>query len=311
MKVLVLMPDKTKLFPNALYSALRGRVGTCDVYHLNDEQLEDVENFFRAFIRLEHYDRVVVAMRPSYVLRKLKFFRALPGVVVLRLSHDHDAENLQMMKLFRQMPWVRWIGVDDEACDDFVKRDWDAYWIPPSYDAEWFHHNRAPRDVPFVHLYDPKNKLAKIFPHERPAGWQTLPAGDSAHYVSEHVRPQDIFVFCPEDSHYEPMPIVQAMACGAVVILPEPNVKRRVLYGWHDYHDCLFYGDISHLPMLLGKALSQPSLRASLSRHAVDKVMLFHPREVGQRLGGRLEIALRTPQEYPGPRRLFGIELGW
>lgn len=311
MKVLVLMSDKARHFPNALYASLRVRVGTCDAYHLTTEQLEGVESFFRAFIRLEHYDRIVVAMPPSYVLRKIKFFRTLPSLVILRLEHDSATENAHMAKLFAQMPWLRWIGIDDEVCDEFAHQDRDAYWIPPSYDAEWFHHNRPPREVPMVHVFDPAHRLGPVLQGVIQSGLQYVPVDGSDHYLSEHMKPQDIFIFHPKRAHYEPGMVIQAMASGAVVILPTPNLKRRVLYGWHDYHDCLFYDDAAALPDLLGKVLVQPSLRASISRRAVDKVLLFHPKEVGQRLGGRLEITLRTPREYPAPRKLFGIELGW
>lgn len=311
MKVLVLVPDKAKHFSTSLYAALRTRVGTCDAYHLNDGQFEDVEGFFRAFIRLEHYDRIVLARPPSYVFRKLRFFRTLPGLVLLRMVHDNDAENVQMVKLFTQMPWVRWIGTDDEMCEEFVRHNWDAYWIPPSYDTEWFHHNRAARDAPMVHLFDPGKALCSVFAAADGIVWQSVPLDSSEQYINEHVKPQDLFIFHPDTLHYEPGPVIQAMACGAVTVLPTPDVKRAVLYGWHDYHDCLFYETVSALPELLAKVLAQPALRASISRRAVEKVLLFHPREVGQRLGGRLEIALRTPKEYPAPRRLFGIELGW
>lgn len=311
MKVLVLMPEKGRRFSNALYTALRVRVGTCDVYHLSDAQLEDVDKFFRAFIRLEHYDRIVVGMPPSYISRKVKFFRSLPSLVILRLRHDGAAENAQMERLFTQIPWIRWIGIDDEICDEFAQRDHDAYWIPPSYDAEWFNPNREPRDVPVVHVFDPARRLCSALQSMVQANFQTVPAGEGNHYMSEHVRPQDILVFHPGRAHYEPGMVIEAMASGAVVMLPTLNLKRQVLYGWHDYHDCLFYDEVAALPELLAKVLLQPALRASISRRVVEKVMLFHPREVGQRLGGRLEIALRAPKGYSAPRRLFGIELGW
>lgn len=311
MKVLVLMPDKAKHFSNALYASLRVRVGTCDVYHLNEEQFDRVEDFFRSFVRLEQYDRIVIAAEPSYVLRKLKVFRQMAQLVILRLDYDSETENVQMAKVFTQMPWIRWIGIDDDVCEEFGRHGWDSYWIPPAYDAEWFHHNRPPRDTPVVHVFDPGQALGAAVPVLSGVHVQYVPVDEGDPYISEQVKPQDIVLFHPRHMHYAPNMVIHAMASGAVAMLPALNLKRRVLYGWHDFHDCVFYGDVGAVGDLLDKVLSQPQLRESISHHAVDKVLLFHPKEVGQRLGARLEIPLRTPKEYPGPRRIFGIELGW
>ena len=311
MKVLVLMPDKAKRFSNALYASLRVRVGTCDVYHLKEGQFDQVEEFFRNFIRLEQYDRIVVAAPPSYILRKIKVFRNIAQLVVLRLDYDSEAENVQMAKVFTQMPWVRWIGIDDEICEEFGRHGWDAYWIPSAYDAEWFHHNRLVRETPLVHVYDPGKKLVAALETLSAVAMQHVPVDADDHYMGEAIKPQDIFLFHPHWAYYEPNRLIHAMANGAVVILPALTLKRRVLFGWHDFQDCIFYSDIAAVPELLKKALGDAELRENISAHAVDKVMLFHPKEVGQRLGARLEISPRSPKEYPGPRRIFGIELGW
>lgn len=313
MKVLILMPETSKRFSSALYASLRMRVGTCDVYRLNGEQWERIEEFFRRFVRKEQYDRIVISAAPEYLLKKRKFLRDLPGLVVLCMDYD-KVRRSQVSKLFAKMPWLRWIGIDDGACAEFVRHGWDASWIPPAYDPEWFHAGRAVRQVPVVHVFDPSGQLDVPWQDIDQSGEvrveQVLLAG-SDQYLSEHVKPQDIFLFHPESENYEPTLAVHAMASGAVVLLPTLNLKRRVLYGWHDGQDCVFFGNAVALPELLGKLLRDDALREKISHNAVEKIKLFHPKDVGQRLGACLEPALHNPRDYPGPRRIFGIEFGW
>lgn len=313
MKVLILMPETSKRFSSALYASLRMRVGTCDVYRLNGEQWERIEEFFRSFVRKEQYDRIVISAAPEYLLKKRRFLRDLPGLVVLCMDYD-KVRRPQIARLLAKMPWLRWIGIDDGACVEFVRHGWDASWIPPAYDPEWFHANRPVREKPVVHVFDPSGRLDIPWQEIDQSGQvrveQVLLAG-SDQYLSEHVKPRDIFLFYPENENYEPTLAVHAMASGAVVLLPTLNLKRRVLYGWHDGQDCVFFGNTAVLPELLGKLLQDDALREMISHHAVEKIKLFHPKDVGQRLGACLEPALRNPRDYPGPRRIFGIEFGW
>ncbi|MDO4776023.1 MAG: hypothetical protein Q4A06_01085 [Cardiobacteriaceae bacterium] len=313
MKVLILMPETSRRFSSALYASLRMRVGTCDVYRLDEEQWESIEDFFRRFVPKDQYDRIVLSASPEYLLKKRRFFREIPGLVVLCMDYD-KVRRPQIARLFAKMPWIRWIGIDDEACAEFVRHGWDASWVPPAYDPEWFHAGRPVRETPVVHVFDPSGTLDVPWQDVDPAGQirveQVLLAG-SDQYLSEHVKPQDIFLFYPESEHYEPTLAVHAMASGAVVLLPTLNLKRRVLYGWHDRQDCVFFGNVEALPELLDKLLQDNALREKISQNAVEKIKLFHPRDVGQRLGACLEPALRNPRDYPAPRRIFGIELGW
>lgn len=311
MKVLLLVPDKVTYVSSALYASLRTRVGTCDVYHLNKEHWDDIEIFFQRFVRKEQYDRIVIAASPVYLLKKIKFFRSLPALVILRLQHDSESKNVQMAKVLSKMPWARWIGVDDEICHEFAHHGWDASWIPPVYDADWFHGNRPLREKPVLHIFDPGKQLVLPLQHNDFEAVMYVPAEDSGQYLNEHVKPQDILIFQPKREHYEPTLVIQAMACGAVVFLPPLNLRRRVLYGWHDGQDCIFFGTTGVLPELLDKILQEEEMRQKISQNAIEKAMLFHPKEVGQRLGACLEPALRNPGDYPQPRRIFGIEIGW
>ncbi|MDO5091349.1 MAG: hypothetical protein Q4D61_07350 [Cardiobacteriaceae bacterium] len=311
MKVLILMPDTSKRFSSALYASLRMRVGTCDVYRLNSEQWEKIEDFFRRFVPKDQYDRIVMAAPPEYLLKRHRFFRELPGLVVLCMEHGR-VRRAQINKLFAKLPWIRWIGIDDEAVAEFVRHGWDASWIPSAYDPEWFHAGRPMRERPLLHVFDPGGTL-NLAALGLPQGMQVaqVSLAGSDQYLSEHVKPRDLFLFHPEHEHYEPTLPVHAMAGGAVVLLPTLSLKRRVLYGWHDGQDCVFYGNPEALPELLARLWRDEALRDRISVNAVEKIRLFHPKEVGQRLGACLEPALRNPRDYPGPKRIFGIELGW
>ena len=60
MKVLLIAPKDSPTYLNSLYASLRVQVGTCDLYALDDKQSADISAFFNHFVKLRHYDRIVL-----------------------------------------------------------------------------------------------------------------------------------------------------------------------------------------------------------------------------------------------------------
>ena len=60
MKVLLIAPKDSPTYLNSLYASLRVQVGTCDLYALDDKQSADISAFFNHFVKLQHYDRIVL-----------------------------------------------------------------------------------------------------------------------------------------------------------------------------------------------------------------------------------------------------------
>ena len=67
MKVLLIAPKDSPTYLQSLYVALRVQVGTCDLYALNDKQSAALPEFFSHFVKLQHYDRIVLAYNGDYI----------------------------------------------------------------------------------------------------------------------------------------------------------------------------------------------------------------------------------------------------
>jgi len=111
MKVLLIAPKDSPTYLNSLYASLRVQVGTCDLYALDDKQSADISAFFNHFVKLQHYDRIVLMYDGDYIHRHSLFLRTLPSLAMLRLEYDPPERRKKMKENFYVMPWLRWIGI--------------------------------------------------------------------------------------------------------------------------------------------------------------------------------------------------------
>ena len=314
MKVLLLAPKDSPTYLNALYAALRVQVGTCDLYALDGKQSANLEDFFRHFVRLPHYDRIVLMYDGDFIYQQGRFLRTLPNLAMLRPEFDPPETRRKMKSNFHAMPWLRWIGSDVDVAQEYSGQGHDVFWIPQIYDPEHFFARAKVRELPACHVYDGGGEVAaqlqkalagkmelNVLARAREALWTEMSSGI--------VGREDLFVFIPETGRYDPTPMIWAMACGAVVLTPDPGNEIRMIYRWRNLHDTIFFNKKDALIPIIDKILLNPHRLASLAQHALARVKIFQPQSIGQRIGEFLETQVRNPADYPKRQRIFGFEI--
>lgn len=311
MKVLLLTPKSSPSYLRALYSALRIQVGTCDIYALDERQSSNLEDFFRRFIRLAHYDRIVLMYDGNYIYQESRFLRTLPNVTMLRCEYDPPELRKKMKSNFHAMPWLRWIGSDADLCREYASLGYDAFWVQQVYDPEHFHLSAKSRPSACCHLYDgndkTENALRPLLPEN--VELRIVDKKNVWKHLAGNIFAGDLFVFIPERHYYDPTPMIMAMACGAVVLTTDPGNDTRILYRWRNLHDVIFIHDAVSTADRIKLLLAHPGRITDISRHALERVKLFKPSAVGQRIGECLEIPVRNPADYPKRQRIFGFEI--
>ncbi|MDO4642937.1 MAG: glycosyltransferase family 1 protein [Cardiobacteriaceae bacterium] len=311
MKVLLLAPKNAPTYLNALYAAIRLQVGTCDLYSLDEKQSVNLEDFFRHFVRFPHYDRIVLMYDGDFIYQQGRFLRTLPNVSMLRLEYDPPDKRRKMKSNFHAMPWLRWIGSDINVAREYIVQGHDVFWIPQVYDPEHFY-ARPKRDKIVCHLFSAVGSIGEGLRTalQNIVELNVITSDDLRQSLSSgKVGREDLFVFLPDKNNYDPEPMIIAMACGAVVLTPDPGNEARMRYRWRNLHDCIFFNKLDVLPTLIGKVLSHPPRLANISHHALMRVKLFQPQVIGQRIGEHLEAAVRNPADYPKRQRIFGFEI--
>ena len=312
MKVLLIAPKDSPTYLNSLYASLRVQVGTCDLYALDDKQSADISAFFNHFVKLQHYDRIVLMYDGDYIHRHSLFLRTLPSLAMLRLEYDPPEKRKKMKENFFVMPWLRWIGSDLAVAQEYSGPGHDVFWLPQVYDPEHFYARpKAPGQLT-CHIYDGSGTNADTIREalaEQPVKPNLL---DKTTLWNDMIRGlvsrEDLFIFIPEPDHYDPTPMIWAMACGAVVLTPDPGNDIRLRYRWRDMHDVVFFNKTEELAPLVENILAQPHRHTSLSQHAISRAKTFQPQVVGKRIGEYLETPIRDPANYPKSERIFGWE---
>ena len=314
MKVLLLAPKDSPTYLNTLYASLRVQVGTCDLYALDAKQSANLEDFFRHFVRLPHYDRIVLMYDGDFIYQQGRFLRNLPSLAMLRPEYDPPETRRKMRSNFHAMPWLRWIGSDPAVAQEYSALGHDVFWIPQIYDPEHFYAREKSGELPVCHLYDGSDEMTtqlrealenkvtlNLLSRDREELWQVMSSGT--------IGREDLFIFIPENSHYDPTPMIWAMACGAVALTPDPGNNIRMMYRWRNLHDTIFFKEKDLLLPIIEKILTNPHRLASLTQHALARVKNFQPQSIGQRVGEFLETQVRNPADYPKRQRIFGFEI--
>lgn len=312
MKVLLLTPKNPPNYTDALYLALRAQVGTCDYFPLDERQSNNLEDFFRRYIRLAHFDRILLMYSGQFIYQQSPFLRRLPTVAVLSLSQKQPsgAEQKKMLSNLKTMPWMRWIGTNPLFCREYQSLGFDAQWIPPSFNSAIYNAQNEPRMRSHCHIYAEEANRNELL--MRLAQFNlTLHCYDPADDVEAlagHIMPEDIFIhWCNDSADIEAL--IRAQACGAVVLIQDMSIDDRVLYGFQTEENLIFPHELARVSDRVAQLLNQRELRAQISRGAVEKAKAFAPATVGKRIGRHIEATVRNPKNYSMKQRIFGFDI--
>ncbi|SUO97409.1 glycosyltransferase [Suttonella ornithocola] len=307
MKVLWLSKEQPVSYASRLHTGLRQRIGTCEALSLSIEQQQNLEDFFTRFVRLSQYDRILLEFPQSLIYQQSHFLRRLPHLSVLSLGERYSAkEKRYLRKNLSVMPWMRFIGDDCRLVKALVEKGYDAYWIYPTFNPDHYWLHRKLRGQTQCVIFDPNNELKSF--HRRQIGAFQLRFLKPNEDLAGILRAEDLFIYWPKTPERTPLPMIQAMACGALVITPDPGVKMRVRYRWRDHENCIFAND-PHSAFETAAILSDhPHMLHELAKKSHEDVQRFFPQPIGFMLGGALEPKIRLSEDYPKKIRIFGFE---
>lgn len=310
MKTLLLESPTTPINMTRVHAGLRQNTGTCEVYPISEAYVRNLSRFFERFIRLGQYDRIVIEFDQETIYQQSPFLRQLPNLTVLALDNSWTLAERRRLKLnLAVMPWMRWIGDDPEMYRQLVRMGMDAYWVNPIYDPDHYHLRRRTSPEIVCHVYDGSGKLrdflSEVLPPEKQVALQFHPFDAP---VMENISPGDYFLYWPKADEKLPRKMIEAMACGAVVLTWDPGVVERVRYGWRDYENCVFVANAKSAAETINILCSYPEMGERISRSAIEHAERFHPFQVGVDIGVALSNPVRKSIDYPKKRRIFGIE---
>lgn len=292
-----------------LLTGLRQRVGTCESFMLTSDQKDNIEHFFKNFVRLAQFDRIVITFSQKEIHRHSLFFRQLPHLCVLNIGERYTPKEMRLLwRNLHVMPWLRVISDDYHLVQSLVSKGFDAYWISPIYDPEFYQPKRT-LELPYrTYIYDLSNKIKKSINNYKlpPEKTEFL---DVDIKLSEKILPKDILLYWVEDIHSHVLPVIQAMAMGAVVLMQDPGINNSIRYHWKDGYNCLFAENIDSALKSLEMLYLNLDILSRISQHAIQNVNFFSPQSVGDMLGSLLEPDIRQSIDYPKKIRLFGFEL--
>lgn len=307
MKALLLSTYQNQSIAQHLLTGLRQRIGTCEYVALTQDEQENIERFFARSVRLSQFDRIVLEAPQEWIYQQSLFLRQLPYLSVLCLHGAYSAKEKRLLKRnLHVMPWTRFISVEEQLVHDLISKGYDSYWLRPMFNPSIYRPRRRLQQTVKCLIYDKnftmKDMVMRQYPH--------LPIQFCEHEeeLSLQLYEQDIFIYSP-DEKLDFKIVIQALACGAIALMPTPIAEASLRYHWRDNKNSIFINGWSDALEKAQVLLRDEARRAMLLKHSAKLVERFTPDKVGEMLGAALEPIVRDSADYPRKTRIFGFEL--
>lgn len=309
MKVSLITQQGEHSYIYALYNSLRSCVGTCDLYELNMQQLENLKLFFESHIRLEHVDRLLFFIDPVYIYNQIRFISTLPNVVLLEQNATYTPALFNTIsKIYKNMPWMRLI-VSGYRCNQRFREDGiDSYFVQSTYDANRFNAKSNYSSIMHTYVYDPGRIINNCINDERIAA--NLIKIDKNYFRSEQPFARgDVLLYLAEEPQYKySQHIIEAMACGAVVVAHNLEVEENQYNSLRSSENICLFNDYLSISQVLQYLYGNAAKRKSLSQEAIETAITFFSTEnVGKLLGEVVVEPMRDPQGYRQKLKIFGF----
>ncbi|ABQ13527.1 glycosyltransferase [Dichelobacter nodosus] len=293
-----------------IHDGLRHATGTCEVYTLTSDHLENMERFFQRFIRLEQYDRIVLQLSQQIIYEQSPFLRQLPYICFLSFNEVFtSADRHRLMQNMNVMPWARLISDDFSIIKWQMECGHDAHWLKPIYNPSTYPLPRKPSAELTCYIYEPSGRFYEMRGRQLSAmAMKTLEIADVGDELAL-LGNGDLFVCLPEYIEDSSRLIIRAMAYGAVVITLDPGSEQRLRYGWQNTRNCIFVSKVEEIIPMLGVLSDQKETRLEIAAEAKKHIENFYPFTVGQMLGAVLLKPIRKAADYPRKTRVFGFEI--
>lgn len=308
MKVLLLTKQGQYSYISSMYKSLRTCVGTCDLFELNTQHLENLKVFFDSHIKLEHFDRLVFLIEPHYIRNQLRFITTLPNVVFLEQDGAYDKSYLAAIeRMFDEMPWMRFIVSGYHYNRRFIEAGMDSYFVQTTYDASRYNILQNKSSTLHTYLYDPFNTAQNsIRSNNIRTSLKTI---DNAFFNEIQAFNQgDILIYLPGDERikYEQR-IIQAMASGVVVITPNLGVEENQFNKLVNGENICLFDDSLSITQIVNYLHDNTEKRFAIAEHAAEDALFFSTENVGNLLGEVVMQPMRERRGYRKKLRIFGM----
>lgn len=310
MKILLLSSDKNEGRTFPLYGGIRRFAGTCEVFYLSREANRDLASFFARHIRLERYDRILLHLDPKEIYKHGRFLRALPFLSLLVYQKHYSFREASLMrKNLHTMPWIQLLSDDEKLIKKYEEEGINTVLIPQAYDGTMYRAQVRPDYAHQCVFYGKDDAFLKMRHQFSDGcfGWQLAVVHHQ--HPTKHLFLGDIFAYYPH-KQFNPQVVLEAMASGALVIMPDPGKVMRVLYGFRHEENCLLMDDVADLPDLLAILSQRAIVVPQMIENSLSLAEDFSYQALGNRIGKiLLSSSPRLASDYPLRARIFGVEV--
>lgn len=318
MKVLLLVQAEQRIILDRLYEGI-SHCCDCDIRWLNDNQQRNLRAYFKEYINIGQYDRIVFFLRFKQEIRQVNFIKSVPNLVIL----EHDASqnymkgkyNGKFSKHYRKLPWVRVVCSGFNVAQRLRAEGVDAVCVPKGYDQLLLEDKNYERDIELAFIGSIKSSAY----HKRKVLLETLASiekilitrtqsGDEYVAMLNRVR---FFVSADVGIGEYMIKNFEAMACGCVLLAYNQGELENNALGFIDMENIVLYETIDELISKLNLLRNSPELAekiAEAGKKLASEEYTFE--KLGAKIVKAMEAPLRTaptPHWFTLLRNKLGI----
>ncbi|WP_143324829.1 glycosyltransferase [Rappaport israeli] len=235
---------------------------------------------------------------------------------MMRFHYDNPEQERYTRLLLEAIPWMRWIGVNPAFSKILNELGYDAYAIKPLHHLDAFTPTLPPlvgesalQNSTKCHIFQGQSlcREVQVIARSPMPIKKALVRWDSDYSAYKEIHLGDIFVFWANKERYRPLPMIKAMARGAVVLTPSPGYHMCMYYGWQDNHNCLFMRSAENVLETVKILTRNRDLKMEIAQAAIETASHYSYSAVGRELGMCLMMPLREVNNYRQKIRFLGF----
>lgn len=309
MKILFLVQKEQRIILDRLYDAVCNNTD-CDLRWLTSNEQANLRKYFKQYVDVNQYDRIVLFLRIKKEMKQVSFLRTIPNLVFL----EHDAyQNYIPCKYkgrfsayYKKLPWVRILSSGAVVSRKLREEGYDAVFVPKGYDQVLLKNLNQTRDIELGFLgsirssaYSERRAFLEQLAEEEQLLFTRTNSGDEYLQTLNRIR---FFVGCDMGMGEYMIKNFEAMACGCVLFTYNQGDEENRALGFKDMENVVLYSSIQEFKNKLKILRTHTELAEAIARNGqkfVESNYSF------QQLGKLVVDALESPlRQMPRLSRL-------
>lgn len=305
MKILLLVQKEQRVILNSLCKGIEN-ISDCDTRLLSSSEQSNLRKYFKRYVEIEKYERIIFFLRFKKELRQTSFIKTIPNLVIL--EHDAYQNYIQckytgkFSKYYKSLPWARVLTSGAVVTRRLQEEGVDAVFVPKGYDQELLKNLQQPRDIELGFIGSTKSVaysqrrgfLEKLAEKENLLAKRTK-SGDEYLQTLNRIR---FFVSADIGMGEYMIKNFEAMACGCVLFAFSQGTEENQALGFKDMENIVLYNSIGDFQEKLAMLRADPKLAEQI---AVRGQYLAEERysfvAIGKHIVRAMEPMLRTQSQ--------------